>query len=76
MIFLKWYLIIGVIVNTICIIYNIKKYGFIESDVIKNHNIFVKTMIYCYIFALEVIFWILLVIADIECIIKIKTIKK
>lgn len=74
--FLKWYLIIGVIVNIICIIYNVKKYGYNGSDAIKNYNIFVKVMIYCEVFALEVICWILLVIADIVCIIqKIKTIK-
>ena len=68
--FLKWYLIIGVIVNIICIIYNVKKYGYKGNDAIKNYNIFVKVMIYCGVFALEVICWLLLVIADIECIIK------
>lgn len=73
--FLKWYLIIGVIVNIICNIYYVKKYGYKGNDAIKNYNIFAKVMIYCGVFALEVICWLLLVIADIECIIKIKMIK-
>lgn len=64
--FLKWYLIIGVIANVVCVIYNIKKYGYAgNNDLIKNCNIFVKVMAYCGSFALQVICWLPLVIFDI-----------
>lgn len=56
--FLKWYLITGVIVNAICIIYNVKINGYRGIDTIKKYNIFTKVMIYCGVFVLEVICWL------------------
>lgn len=67
--FLKWYLILGVIVNAICIIYNVMINGY-RCQPIKKYNIFTKLMIYCGVFVLEVICWLPLVIADIVCIIQ------
>lgn len=60
--FLKWYLIIGAIVNAICIIYNAKINGYRgNNDIIKNCNIFVKAMAYCGSFVFQVICWVPLI---------------
>lgn len=56
--FLKWYLMIGMIVNVICIIYNVKMNGYRGIDTIKSFNIFAKVIIYCCVFVLEVICWL------------------
>lgn len=68
--FLKWYLIVGVIADIICIIYNVKMNGYRGIDTIKKYNIFEKVMIYCGVFVLEVICWMPLYALGIVYVIK------